>query len=108
VRLAWTPNASNTFWAAASKANRAPARGDHDLRALGTVSVFDTGARSDTVVTVLRGSSKFENEVARSVELGYRTQLGTRWRLDMAAYRTEYDGLHTNELVTPEFDQQLG
>ena len=26
----------------------------------------------------------------------------------MAAYRTEYDGLHTNELVTPEFDQQLG
>jgi len=108
VRLAWTPNTSNTFWVAASRANRAPARGDQDLRALGTISVFETEARSDTIVTVLRGSSKFENEVARSVELGYRTQLGARWRLDMAAYRTEYEGLHTNELVTPEFDQQLG
>lgn len=108
VRLAWTPNASNTAWVAFSRANRAPARGDQDLRALGTVSEIISPARRDTVVSVLRGSAQFKEEEAQSLEIGYRAKLGSRAQIDLAAYRTEYDDLHTNELVTPRFDEDLG
>ncbi len=108
MRLAWTPNVSNTAWAAFSRANRAPARGDQDLRALGSVSEITSPTRRDTVVSVLRGSTRFKEEEAQSLEFGYRAKLGSHVQVDVAAYRTEYDDLHTNELVTPEFDEDLG
>ena len=107
VRVAWTPNASNTAWLAFSRANRTPARGDQDLRALGSVSEFITPTRRDTVVTVLLGSTRFKEEEVRSFEIGYRANLGGRAQVDLATYRTEYDDLHTNELVTPRFDDEL-
>ena len=108
ARVAWTPNASNTAWAAFSRANRTPARGDQDLRAIGSVQEFITGTRRDTALFVLRGSSNFKDEQAESFEVGYRALLGERFRLDMAAYSTRYMMLHTNELVTPEFDPRYG
>jgi iron complex outermembrane recepter protein len=103
VRMAWTPDERQTLWAAASRAVRAPARADHDLRI--TAAVIPAEEGPDIFITTF-GDERFEAEEAQTLELGYRA----RWRdnalFDATAFYTLYDNLRTSEPELPYPDPQ--
>jgi iron complex outermembrane receptor protein len=98
VRVAWTPDERQTLWMAASRALRAPARVDHDLRV--TRARVPTQEGPDIFVTAF-GDEGFETEKAQTLEVGYRA----RWRnsalFDATAFYTLYDNLRTSEPELP-------
>jgi iron complex outermembrane receptor protein len=87
VRLAWQPGPDHLFWGAVSRAVRAPARLDHDIRLPGAGPPF-----------FIVGGSDFVSEVANVFELGYRGQLEGRLNFSATAFRYEWDRLRSGEL----------
>jgi len=89
VRLLYTPDTRQTFWAAASRAVRAANRLDRDLKEYG-------GSESVLGLPMqlwVYGSKTMRSEVERSVETGYRFQSGQRWSVDASIYWSYYERL---------------
>lgn len=84
LRARWKPTAGQTVWGAVSRAVRLPARFDRDLR-------FTAG----NPFVVVAGSDDFMAETVIAVEGGYRTQLGSRLSIDVAAFTNRYDELRS-------------
>ena len=87
LRLAWKPVASQLLWAAASRTVRAPSRLDRDTF-VPAQPPFQ-----------LAGGPKFQSEIAKVYELGYRGQPTADSSLSVTAFHADYDRLHTLELV---------
>ena len=85
LRLAWAPSASQLWWAAVSRAVRAPARLDRDLRL------------PPTPPYIIAGGSAFTSEVARVVELGYRAQPSRDINVSATLYRYGWDHLRSGQ-----------
>jgi iron complex outermembrane receptor protein len=101
ARIAYTPNQTNTLWAAASRAVRTPTRLDEDAD-LGLAVVpagFPTEFSDPTRPTllVLRGNRRFRAEDALTFEAGYRTHPHADVSLDVAGFYTDYEDLATAE-----------
>ena len=79
LRLAWTPNARETWWGAISRAVRVPARLERDL--LGGSGFGDV----------------FAPEELTAYEAGYRHLVGPRFWYDAAVFYNVYDDLRTTE-----------
>jgi iron complex outermembrane receptor protein len=94
VRAAWTPNDRHMFWAAVSKALRAPSRNDTNL-----VLNFGSfpGPNGTTTLLRLLGNPNFQDERLITYEAGYRTMLSQRLSIDLAAYFNDWDNLQTTE-----------
>lgn len=95
VRLAWSPpGGRNTIWAAASKANRQPARVDTALH-----TDLQTVPLSSDLIQVLRfsGNPLIKDEVLRDYELGYRSEITKTLSLDAASFLSFYRHLETIE-----------
>jgi iron complex outermembrane recepter protein len=92
VRLAWSPNNRETFWAAVSDAHRAPSRRDVGLSAA-------LAALPGPAEVLLTGDPNFKDEVVWTYEAGYRTQVNKRLSLDLATYINDY---HNLENVEPQ------
>ena len=94
----WT-RGNQTLWSTVSKAVRVPTRFDVDLR----IRIPNT----ETVA--LTGTEDFRSESVIAYEAGYRTRLGQRLSLDIAAYENRYDDLRSQELspVPPGIPIQL-
>ena len=90
-RLAWTPSASYTLWAAASRAVRTPSRIDRDL--------FVPAAPPYLLV----GGPGFESEVLRAFELGYKVQASGNLTASVATFYNLYDKLRSLEAGPPFF-----
>jgi iron complex outermembrane recepter protein len=88
VRLAWTPSARQTVWAAVSRAARTPTRLEHDIR----LSVVQVPSIPPIVVSVF-GNPDFASEEMLAYELGYRIQPDPRLSLDIATFYNVYDNL---------------
>jgi iron complex outermembrane recepter protein len=88
ARLAWTPSARQTVWAAVSRAVRTPTRLDDDIR-------LNAQVIPGTPPTILAffGSRDFVSEELLAYELGYRLQPHPRLSLDVAAFYNVYDRL---------------
>lgn len=92
LRLAWTPDARQLVWGSVARTVRAPSRIDRDLylpvapQMIGGVPRF-----------ILAGGPRFESEVARVVELGYRAQPMEGWSYSATAFYSDYDKLRTQE-----------
>ncbi|MBI3896669.1 MAG: TonB-dependent receptor [Gammaproteobacteria bacterium] len=80
VRLAWTVNANQTAWAAASRAVRVPSRLERDLVFAGS-----------------RLGDDFDPERVYAYELGFRHLLSPRIWYDVAAFYNDYRALLTLE-----------
>lgn len=78
VRLAYTPRAGQTVWAAISRAVRTPSR-------------FDTGISG----TIFQGDPDFQAEKLVSYELGYRLQAQGGNQLSISAYYSTFDDLRS-------------
>src|ERR1019366_6927292 len=109
VRLAWSaPDSRHTLWAAASKANRQPARLDTALQV-----DLETTPVAPGLVQVLRlsGNPRIKDEELRDYELGYRAELTKTLSLDAATFLSFYHHLQTFEpqpmVVVPGSPVQL-
>ena len=98
ARLAWTPNARNTFWGAISRAGRTPSR--VDTGALIALAAFPA-ADGNTEEVIIFGNPRQKTEHVIAYEAGYRTQATRALSLDIATFFNSYDNLRTREFGTP-------
>lgn len=103
ARVMWTPSRHQSYWAAVSRAVRAPSRRDHDL----SVDFPLPQATPLPTLLQLRGNTGFQSETVVAYEAGYRTQFGKRLSLDVAAFINRYHSLETITQGKPLL-QQLG
>jgi iron complex outermembrane receptor protein len=84
ARASWKVTASDTLWAAASHAVRAPSRLDRDL--------FETVGPTAVIV-----GGDFQSEKLDAYELGYRGQISPDASLSVSAFYNVYDDLRSAE-----------
>ncbi len=84
LRVRFRPAASQTLWAAASRAVRLPSRIDRDLR-----------FRGDSPFTLVAGSDDFDSERVISIEGGYRVQASRRVSFDASVFSSDYNSLRS-------------
>jgi len=101
ARVAWTPSARHTLWAATSWAQRTPSRSDRDIRA--NFGVFP-GPLDQPLIIGYRGSPTQVAEQETSVETGYRGTLSNRLSLDATCFFNQYEHLVSIEPGMPEFE----
>jgi iron complex outermembrane receptor protein len=87
ARLSWSVAPGHAFWAAASRAVRAPSRLDADAYIPGRPPY------------VLAGSDTVRSEVAKVFELGYRGQPLPRLSYSATLFYNDYEHLRTQELA---------
>lgn len=93
-RLLWTPNRSNTFWAAVTRAVRNPAQVQDNIEAtVATLPPGSLGPGSPEARVRVLGSTSLKAESVLSGEAGYRTQLTPELLLDLALFYTDYQRL---------------
>ena len=95
LRLLWTPSATDTLWAAVSKAARTPSRAERDAHV--TLDVIPPGSAQNPgplpVLDQIVPNQDLKSEKVIAFELGYRTQLGSALSLDVATFQNEYRDL---------------
>jgi iron complex outermembrane receptor protein len=84
VRLAWTPDERNFFWAAVSRAVRTPTR-------------FEDTA---TIPFALSGNDDLDSEELIAYELGFRRKCSEDFLLDVALFANSYDDLIGQNFAT--------
>jgi iron complex outermembrane recepter protein len=84
ARLAWTPSAFQTVWAAVSRAQRTPSRLER-----GFTQFLTPG------IVLLQGTERFETEDLLAYELGWRLQPAERLSLSLATFYNQYDHLRS-------------
>ena len=100
TRLAWTPTARQTFWAAASRAIRQPSRFEVGVNA--ELLAYPVGPNAMLETRIL-GNPRFRSEELRDYEIGYRTQWTKNVSLDVTAFLSSYRHLGTTEPQIPTF-----
>jgi iron complex outermembrane recepter protein len=94
VSATWAPGRHQMFWAAVSRDLRAPSRNDTNLE-------VNFGTAGTPELQRLVGNPNFKDERLLAYEVGYRTSLGSRLSMDVAAYFNDYDNLQTTEPRAP-------
>jgi len=94
VRVAWTPNKRNTYWAAISRATRTPTRRSNGLEAT-------LAALPGPTEVLLEGNPNIRSEHEIAYELGYRAQANDRLSLGMTVFFNDYHDLESIEPLPP-------
>jgi iron complex outermembrane receptor protein len=95
VRLAWKPREGYLLWSSLSRAVRAPARYDRDVRFPGFPPFF------------VVGGPNFESEVANVVELGMRAQPGETVSYSVTAFAHFWDKLRSGTAIPVELENRI-
>jgi iron complex outermembrane receptor protein len=98
VRLMWTPSSRTSIWAAVSRAVRTPDYFEDSGEYLASVVRAPNGL---PLATKIRGSRNLPAEALRAHEVGYRTQIGSRWTVDWTGFYNEYRRLRSYEQGMP-------
>jgi iron complex outermembrane receptor protein len=98
ARATYELDPHNMMWAAVSKAERTPAATDASIRL--DVAGFPGPGGTPVLISVL-GNPQFKNEELIAYEFGYRTTVGKRLSLDLAAYYNDYSNQESTEPSTP-------
>ncbi len=95
ARLLWTPSSRQTVWAAVTRAVRTPSRVEEDLQL--------TALLASAPLTFFRvvGDRKFSSESLIGYEAGYRSLVGPKFYVDIAAFYNNYDHLLSIEPGAP-------
>jgi iron complex outermembrane receptor protein len=91
ARALLTPSERHSFWAAVSRAVRAPSRAEND------VSLLVPNAAPPPNFSQLDGDNGFDAENLLAFELGYRARPLASTSIDVAAYYNVYDDLRSLE-----------
>jgi iron complex outermembrane receptor protein len=89
-RLMWTPDKKNSVWAAASHADRTPARSDTNFRVNFEVL---PGPGNMPILVSLFGNPNQKDEEVTAFEMGYRTTLTNHFSLDSTVFYNRYRDL---------------
>lgn len=92
LRVAFTPDVDQTWWAAVSRAVRAPTRVD-------THSRFRPAPATGFVL--IQGNPDYQSESCWTGEIGYRVQPNHAWFVDVATFYSVYDNLRSLEPTLP-------
>jgi iron complex outermembrane recepter protein len=95
ARLAWKPMADRLVWGSVSRAVRAPARFDRDIRFPATPPF------------IVVGGPNFESEVADVVELGYRAQHSEAISYSVTGFVHFWDRLRSGTAVPVELENKI-
>jgi iron complex outermembrane recepter protein len=94
ARVSWTLRDHQMFWAAVSRALRAPSQNDTNL----VVNLGSSpGPNGIPILTRFEGNPNFQNEQLIAYEAGYRSSFSDRFSIDVAAYADDYTHLQTTE-----------
>ncbi|OLC94227.1 MAG: TonB-dependent receptor [Acidobacteria bacterium] len=94
VRGTWAPSNRHMFWAAVSRALRAPSRNDTNL--VLNIGGFPGPGGTPTLLRLL-GNPNFQDERLIAYEAGYRAMVSQRLSIDLAAYYNDWDNVQTTE-----------
>jgi len=83
LRLAWSPEPERVVWTAVSRSVRTPSRIDRDFFIDEPVPIS--------------GGGEFQSEIARTVEVGYRHQRNSDWRVSVTVFFNDYLRLRSLE-----------
>jgi iron complex outermembrane receptor protein len=100
ARLLWTPTATQTLWAAATRALRTPSDAERDFYLTGLVGIEPDGT---PFFARFNANPNFKSEVLNGYELGYRRLLGPKLYLDVASFYNQYYDLFSEEITGPQF-----
>ena len=100
ARATYALTTHHMLWTAVSRAERTPAATDTLIRL--DVAGFPGPGGTPAVVEVI-GNPNFKNEGLIAYEVGYRTTVGKRFSVDLAAYYNDYDNQESTEPTTPFF-----
>jgi iron complex outermembrane recepter protein len=96
ARLIWTPSATQSVWAAWSRAVRTPSRAERGSVVDLSVVPGDYSSNPPRPAVLIRSDSSseaFDSEKVSAFELGLRQQLHNQFSLDLAAYSNRYTDL---------------
>ncbi len=94
VRLSWLMSERQSFWTAASRAVRIPARLDTDLR---LTLPLNAPMIPIPVYVTADGNPDFTSETLLAYEAGYRIRVMARLSFDVSVFHNSYDNLQTVE-----------
>jgi iron complex outermembrane recepter protein len=95
IRLMWTPNDKQTFWASFTHALRTPSDGEDDFYLssyLGNTNGIPTFAR-------FNANPNFAPEQLNGYEVGYRQLIGKNLYLDLAGFFNHYHDLFSEDIT---------
>ena len=95
ARLLWTASSRQTVWGAVTRAVRTPSRVEEDLQ----LTAF--GGPAPLTFYRIAGDRKFSSESLIGYEAGYRSLVGPKFYMDIAAFHNNYDHLLSVEPGAP-------
>jgi iron complex outermembrane receptor protein len=104
ARLLWTPTPRATFWGAASRAVRTPARAEQDAAFVTQVIPANPPVPAILVQGMTPPAGELRSEIVNAFELGYRQQFDDKVSLDVTAFSNRYSQLRGGATLTPYFD----
>lgn len=106
LRLSFTPDPTDTLWAAVSRAVRTPSRGERDVQISNYIASPGTGILSAPVPTLLPlvvPDSDQRPEKLTQIDLGWRKQLSVQFALDITAFYGRYRDVVESRTGDPAF-----
>lgn len=100
ARLAWTPTAKQTFWAAYTHAVRTPSDAEEDFTLSGYVGATPSGIQA---FAAFLPNTNFAPEQLNGYELGYRRLVSKTLLVDFAGFLNHYHDLFDEELISDSF-----
>ena len=104
ARMVWTPAPRLTFWGAASRAVRTPARAEQDAEVDLRVIPANPPSPAVLVRNFAPAANSLQAEVVKALELGYRQQFDDKLSLDVAMFSNRYTRLRGGSSLAPFFD----
>jgi iron complex outermembrane recepter protein len=101
ARAVYEFNDRQMMWAGVSRALRIPAETDVSLRL--NVAGFTQADGTPALISIF-GNTHAKNEGTIAYEAGYRTEIGQRLSVDLAAYYNKYDNQISTEPAAPFFE----
>ncbi|HEU5023052.1 MAG TPA: TonB-dependent receptor [Bryobacteraceae bacterium] len=96
IRLAWTPDAKQTVWAAFTHALRTPSDVEENFYLSGLVGILPDGT---PWLGRFNANSNFATEQMNGYELGYRRLFGKHVLTDISSYFNHYHNLFDQEIT---------
>jgi iron complex outermembrane receptor protein len=100
ARLMWTPNASNSGWAAFTHAVRTPSDSEANFNLSGYIT---TTADGTPYFARFNANPRFAPEQLNGYELGYRRLLRSSFFVDSTAFYNHYHDLFSEDITGPTY-----
>jgi len=100
VRLMWTPNDKQTFWAAYTHALRTPSDAEEDFNLSSFIGTAPNGVQE---FARFSPNPQFALEQLNGYEIGYRQLIGKNFYIDVATFFNHYHDLFSQDLAGPIF-----